>query len=99
MNKEQLALAIESVSGDCDGRGEFKDWRGQTCAVGGLAESAGFSIGKVIRVSKLIEKVRNFYGLTGGEVWKITDINDKYKTKKARQSNVIKYLKGLVKDE
>lgn len=41
MNKKQLKLAIISVEADCDIRFDFQDGRGRTCAVGGLAESAG----------------------------------------------------------
>lgn len=39
MNKTQLGLAIESIRGDCDTTGTFKNKKGQTCAVGGLAGS------------------------------------------------------------
>ena len=97
MNKTQLALAIESIEGDCDIRGSMKDRLGQTCALGGLAESAGFDAGMGNdRYYTVIADVSAFYGLQTNQTRRIMSINDRYVTKKARQRNIIKFLRGLV---
>ena len=93
MDKKQRELAIASVQEDCLTRGTFKNpLTGETCAVGGLADSMGYEWGSSISLMKTVE---NFYGITNDQLWSITDINDRYVTVKARRKNVIKFLESI----
>ena len=93
MNKSQLALAVESIEGDCDIRGVMKNEDGETCAMGGLAESAGFDAAK--GHFAVISAVRKFYGLSYEDTSKIIRLNDKYAMKWTRVKHIAKYLNSL----
>ncbi len=95
MNAKQKALAIESIENDCDGRYDFYNLStGKTCAVGGLAISAGIDHSWT-KMSDYLGKIAKFYGLSKDLLWDITAINDDYKTKQARRNNVIKFINTL----
>ena len=96
MNKSQLVLAIESIEGDCDIRFSLKNDDGYTCALGGLAESAGFDAGMHNqRFTEILHEVGKFYGLTTIQTHKIVGLNDKYAKKVTRVKHIVKYLNSL----
>lgn len=96
MNAKQLELAITSIGGDCDISGYMKDEEGKTCAIGGLAESAGIRTGKWNnRFDTVIGGVRKFYGLSDIQVYEIMNINDTYAKPTTRRKHIVKYLNNL----
>ena len=96
MNASQLALAVESIEGDCDTRNFLKVSSGKTCAVGGLAESAGIDPGMWNdRLHLVMPKVRGFYGFSPIELRKIMRLNDKFARKATRVKHIVKYLNSL----
>ena len=93
MNAKQLELAVESIEGDCDIRGRMKNEDGETCAMGGLAESAGFDA--AVGHFGVISAVRKFYGLSYEDTSRIISLNDNYARKATRVKHIVKYLNSL----
>ena len=98
MNAKQLELAKASIEGDCDIIGVMLDVdTGFTCALGGLAVSAGYPLSEQDnkRYTNILFAVGEFYGLEEKELMAIMERNDRYIGKAQRQEAIIEYLNSL----
>lgn len=104
MTKRQYKRAVALIKKDCQIRGEYTDFNGNTCAIGCLALAAGVKKSTLLRsgtnpiewLPGIARRIKSRFGLSMDEQADIQQENDSCHVLKNRRRGVLKLLKSLM---
>lgn len=104
MTKRQYKRAVALIKKDCQIRGEYTDFNGNTCAIGCLALAAGIrestftkrNNSPIYLFKGVYRRIKSKFGLNLVQQEEIQSLNDSSINPKIRRRTIVHYLKSLL---